>query len=122
LSYKTEWIDSEKLFNNELLRIGGINDLRGFDEESIFTSYYWISTFEYRFLLDRNSFFRLFYDQAYYVNKVLNTKDYPFGIGAGVQIQTIAGMLQLNYALGAQANSGINFQTGKVHFGIINYF
>ncbi len=122
LSYKTEWIESDKLFNNELLRIGGINDLRGFDEESIFTSYYWITTFEYRFLLDRNSFFRLFFDQAYYVNKVLNAEDYPYGIGAGVQIQTVAGMLQLNYALGSQANSGINFQTGKIHFGIINYF
>lgn len=120
--YKTEWVESEKLFNNEMIRIGGINDLRGFDEESIFTSYYWITTLEYRFLLDRNSFFRLFFDQAYYYNKALLAEDYPYGVGAGVQIQTVAGMLQMNYALGAQANSGLNFQTGKIHFGIINYF
>lgn len=121
-AYKTEWVESEKLFNNEMIRIGGINDLRGFDEESIFTSYYWITTLEYRFLLDRNSFFRLFFDQAYYYNKALLAEDYPYGIGAGVQIQTVAGMLQMSYALGAQANSGLNFQTGKIHFGIINYF
>lgn len=122
LSAKTEWIESNKLFNNELLRFGGINDLRGFDEESIFSSYYWLSTLEYRFILDRNSFFRLFYDQAYYYNQVLLAENYPRGIGAGVQLQTVAGMLQLNYALGAQRNSGFNFQTGKIHFGIINYF
>jgi hypothetical protein len=122
LSYKTELLESEQVFNNEMMRIGGINDIRGFDEESIFNSYYWIATVEYRFLLDRNSFFRLFFDQAYYFNKALSVDDYPYGLGAGVQIQTVAGMLQLNYALGAQANSGINLQTGKIHFGIINYF
>ncbi len=121
-SFNTKWINSERLFNNELLRLGGINDLRGFDEESIFASYFWQSTIEYRYILDRNSFLRLFYDQAYFYNSILQAEDYPYGIGAGVQIQTAAGMLQLSYALGAQNNSGINFQTGKIHFGIINYF
>ncbi len=122
LSYKTEWVETEQLFNNELMRFGGINDLRGFDEESIFASYYRVGTFEYRFLLDRNSFFRLFYDQGYYFNKILKAEDYPSGLGLGVQLQTLAGALQLNYALGEQANSGFNLQTGKLHFGIINYF
>ncbi len=122
LSYKTEWVETEQLFNNELMRFGGINDLRGFDEESIFASYYWVGTLEYRFLLDRNSFFRLFYDQGYYFNKILKAEDYPSGLGLGVQLQTLAGALQLNYALGEQANSGFNLQTGKLHFGIINYF
>lgn len=122
VSYKTEWIETQQLFNNELLRFGGINDLRGFDEESIFASYYWVGTMEYRFLLDRNSFFRVFYDQGYYYNKILKIEDYPSGLGLGVQLQTVAGALQLNYALGEQKNSGFNMQTGKIHFGIINYF
>lgn len=122
VQYKTEWIETEQLFNNELMRFGGINDLRGFDEESIFASYYWVGTMEYRFLLDRNSFFRLFYDQGYYFNKILKLEDYPSGLGLGVQLQTLAGALQLNYALGEQMNSGFNFQSGKIHFGIINYF
>lgn len=122
VSYKTEWVETEQLFNNELMRFGGINDLRGFDEESIFASYYWVGTMEYRFILDRNSFFRLFYDQGYYFNKILKVEDYPSGLGLGVQLQTLAGALQLNYALGEQMNSGFNFQSGKIHFGIINYF
>ncbi len=122
VSYKTEWIETEQLFNNELMRFGGINDLRGFDEEGIFASFYWVGTMEYRFILDRNSFFRLFYDQGYYFNKILKVEDYPSGLGLGVQLQTLAGALQLNYALGEQMNSGFNFQSGKIHFGIINYF
>lgn len=121
-SFNTKWINSDRLFNNELVRLGGINDLRGFDEESIFASYFWQSTIEYRFLLDRNSFLRVFYDQAYFYNSILQANDYPFGLGAGVQLQTGAGILQLSYALGSQRNSGLNFQTGKIHFGIINYF
>ncbi len=122
LSAKTKWIESDRLFNNELLRLGGINDLRGFDEESIYASYFWTATFEYRYSIDRNSFFRAFFDQGYFYNKISSTADYPYGVGVGVQVQTVAGMLQLNYALGAQNNSGLNFQTGKIHFGIINYF
>lgn len=122
LSAKTKWIESDRLFNNELLRLGGINDLRGFDEESIFASFYWTATMEYRYSIDRNSFFRAFIDQGYFYNKITAIQDYPYGVGVGVQVQTVAGMLQLNYALGAQNNSGLNFQTGKIHFGIINYF
>jgi len=121
-SVYSKLIHSDRLFNNELVRLGGINDLRGFDEESIFANYFIQSTIEYRYLLDRNSFLRAFYDQAYYSNVITNVKDKPFGVGVGVQIQTAAGVLQLNYALGSQANSGLNFQSGKIHFGIINYF
>lgn len=121
-SIKSELILADELFNNELLRFGGINDLRGFDEESIFSSNYSFGTIEFRYLLDRNSFVRAFLDQAYYFNQLLSIEDYPRGVGIGVQLQTKAGMLQLNYALGMQKNSNFNFQTGKIHLGIINYF
>lgn len=118
----SKWIEGGALFRNELLRFGGINDLRGFDEESIFASLYWQSSIEYRLLFDKNSFIRLFYDQAFYLNGITQVQDYPYGIGLGVQAETSAGMLQVNYALGAQQNAGLNFRTGKIHFGIINYF
>jgi len=122
MSVNSKLISSDQLFNNELLRFGGINDLRGFDEESVLASFFTIGTVEYRYLFDRNSFFRLFYDQAYFQNKILDTNNNANGFGLGVQMQTNAGMLQLNYALGSQNNSGISFQSGKIHFGIINYF
>ena len=121
-SYSSKWINGGTLFRNELLRFGGINDLRGFDEEAIFASYYWNSTIEYRFIFDKNSFMRVFYDQGYYSNVISGVDDYPFGIGLGAQVETNAGLLQVNYALGSQQNTGLNFRTGKIHFGIINYF
>ena len=43
------------LYENELYRIGGNRLLRGFDEESIWTSSYLMGSIEYRFILEQNS-------------------------------------------------------------------
>ncbi len=116
-------IESEELLFNELFRIGGINDLRGFDEESIFNSKNIIINTEYRFLFDKNSFIRTFYDQVFYENKFIRADVLRgSGIGLGIQLETNAGLLQLNYALGRLEGSSYSFQNGKIHFGIINYF
>lgn len=123
IGLNTLHIDSKNLLFNELYRIGGINDLRGFDEESIYVSSSLIATVEYRLLLDRNSFIRAFYDYVYLQN-VISSNNYlrGNGVGVGFQIATNAGLLQLSYALGQLQNSAFNFQNGKIHFGIINYF
>lgn len=113
---------AQQLFQNELFRIGGINSLRGFNEESIFSSSYYIQNFEYRYILDQNSFLRVFYDVGFSENKVISQKLWLQGIGAGMQIETAIGILQLNYAVGAQNQGGFDLRASKVHFGLINYF
>ena len=115
---------NETLFKNELYRIGGFKTLRGFDEESIFASSYLIGTFEYRFLIEQNSFLSVFYEQAWYenqANKELIT-DTPFGFGAGISFETKLGIFSLNYALGKQFSNPILFRASKIHFGFVNYF
>ena len=121
---KTATINSENLYQNELLRIGGLKVLRGFDEESINASTYSVSTLEYRFLLDQNSYFSLFYDKAFYENKNVDgyNKDDPYGIGAGVSFETKAGIFTFNYAVGQQFNNPIQVKAAKIHFGFINFF
>ena len=115
---------SENLYFNELLRIGGLRLLRGFDEESINVSSYSIFTLEYRFLLDRNSFFSLFTDGGYYEADYQNEflSDRPIGFGAGVSFETNAGIFTINYAIGKQFNNPIDLRAAKVHFGFINFF
>ncbi len=114
------------IFQNELLRIGGLKSLRGFDEESIYASAYSIFTIEYRFILEQNSYLYLFGDQAYYENHSANLKlvehDTPYGFGAGISFQTKAGIFSISYALGSQQNNKIELKSGKIHFGIVNYF
>lgn len=121
---KSAMLTGSKLFANELFRIGGLNTLRGFDEEAIFSSTFSIFTIEYRFLLDENSFIQIFWDGAYYETKTLESfkSDTPYGFGAGITFDTKAGMFSLNYALGKQANNPIRFNASKIHFGIVGRF
>jgi len=118
------FVNGENTFQNELLRIGGLKTLRGFDEESIFTTSYSIFTLEYRFLLEQNSYIYLFGDGAWYENN--NVKQYvndtPIGFGAGISFETKAGIFSINYALGKQFDNPIQLRSGKIHFGIVNYF
>ena len=115
---------SENLYQNELLRIGGLKKLRGFDEESINASTYSIFTLEYRFLLDRNSYLSLFTDAAFYEQNTLNgyDSDNPLGFGAGINFETNAGVFAFNYAIGKQRGNAIQFRAAKIHFGFINFF
>ncbi len=122
IGLKSSLLETEAILFNELYRIGGINDIRGFDEQSLFSSAFIIGTLEYRYHLDKNSFLRMFYDWSYLENKLTNIGVNASGVGAGMQVQTNAGMLQLSYALGKIDNNLFSFQNGKIHFGIINYF
>jgi len=118
------FVNGENTFQNELIRIGGLKSLRGFDEESIFVSTYSIFTLEYRFLLEQNSYLYLFGDGAWYENNNVQQyiSDTPFGFGAGISFETKAGIFSINYALGKQFNNPIQLRSGKIHFGIVNYF
>jgi len=118
-------IYSERLYANELMRIGGLRTLRGFDEESISASTFSIFTLEYRFLLDQNSFFSVFSDYGLYENNTTGVEyisDTPVGVGAGVSFETKAGIFTFNYAVGSQFGNPIDVRAAKIHFGFINFF
>jgi hypothetical protein len=112
------------VFKNELFRIGGLRTLRGFDEESIYTSSFVIPTLEYRFLFAQNSNILIFAEGAWYENNSGNTyfSDMPYSLGAGINFDTKAGIFSLNYALGSQKGNGIDVRSGKIHFGLTALF
>ena len=124
LKANTATKQSNNLVDNQLYRIGGLNTLRGFDEQSIFASSFAIATIEYRLLFDENSRVSVFTDIGWYEqNSITNYKtDIPYGFGAGITFGTGVGLFSLNYAMGSQFGSPVNFKTGKVHFGFINFF
>jgi outer membrane protein assembly factor BamA len=114
---------SSTIFQNERYRFGGINTLRGFNEEELFASTKMISSLEYRFLLDKNSTVFVFYDQGIYEDNTLNYKiDSPFGVGSGISFGSKIGIFSISYALGKQENNPLEFRNGKIHFGYITYF
>lgn len=112
------------IYDNETFRIGGTQRLRGFDEESIFATWYNIATLEWRFLFGRNSYAYVFGDVAYVQRNTASTflEDVPYGVGVGVALETKVGIFALSYALGSQQGNSIQFNSGKVHFGYVYAF
>lgn len=118
-----DFYTSPTIFENELYRFGGLNTLRGFDEEQLFASTKAQLTFEYRFLLDENSNVFLFYDQCFYENTSLNYyNDHPLGFGGGISFGSKIGVFSITYALGREFSNPIDFRSSKIHFGYTAYF
>lgn len=115
---------SDNVYQNELLRFGGLKILRGFDEEALTGSLYSFMTLEYRFLLDQNSYFALFSDGGFYESNTVSEyrNDQPIGIGAGINFETGAGIFSFNYAVGKQQEASFDLGVAKIHFGFVNIF
>jgi outer membrane protein assembly factor BamA len=120
------YINAPSLLVNDLYRIGGFQVLRGFDEQSIYTSAYSVGTIEFHYLLEQNSFMFVFYDQGWCTETLASTISYfndtPFGFGAGMNFQTKAGIFSISYAVGKDLSNPINFGQGKISFGLVNNF
>ncbi len=117
-------IYSENLFENELIFLGGLQDLRGFDENSIKAKTYAVLNSELRYLFEQNSALFIFYDYAM-INNLQTQINKPIplmGFGAGINIQTRAGIFSLVYALGSQEFNPIDMRSSKIHFGYLSRF
>lgn len=123
-AYRGGYIFNNNLYSNDLLRLGGISTLRGFDEESIYTNLYGIGTTEVRFLFDERSYINVFCDAGYYQQRTRSgfADSYVVGFGAGITFDSKIGIFTFNYALGTQQDSPIDFRRSKIHFGYVNYF
>jgi outer membrane protein assembly factor BamA len=115
-----------RIYFNELLREGGINSLKGFNEQSIFATNFNMLELEYRYLFGLNSYFKVFWNGAYYEDRsygrTQNVYDTPWGFGIGANLETGAGILSIMYALGKEKSNAFDLRTGKIHFGISSYF
>jgi len=114
----------EPLFRNELYRLGGNQLLRGFDEDFFFSNGYAVTTLEYRLLLDRNAYLYVFGDYAWVENNTINTEQtlHPYGVGAGISLETGVGILGLSLAVGATDQQSPDFANPKVHIGYLSLF
>jgi outer membrane protein assembly factor BamA len=118
------WFQSPDIFRNELFQIGGYKLLRGFDEESIFSSAYGVGTAEYRYLLGQNSFLSAFVDYGVSTNSALENKVNSkfLGAGVGMAFETKAGIFNITYAAGKRDDQKFNLRQSKIHLGYVNYF
>ncbi|MCF8218549.1 MAG: hypothetical protein K9J21_06170 [Bacteroidales bacterium] len=118
---ETKYIQNDQPLENQLFRLGGIKNLKGFDEDAMRVKAYSLLNLEYRFLLEQRSFLSAFWNGA--ITRDINkTTNYPMGFGAGIAFQTKTGIFQLYYALGKKENNPVDFQNSKIHFGFTSRF
>ena len=124
LSNQARYIFSDQIYNNELFRIGGLKTLRGFDEESIFASFYSIATVELRYLFEQNSNFYLFTDVAYFERQTVESSAFnnATSFGLGVNFETGAGIFSVNYGIGRLNQNPFLVRAAKIHFGFVALF
>ena len=115
-------LNSNTYFENELLRFGGINSIRGFEENSLYASLFGLINTEYRYQLNNAIYIHSIIDAAYFENKILNTKEKLFGYGFGFGILTQAGLFKFNYANGKSENQKFKLSNSKIHISLIANF
>ncbi len=114
-----------QLYFNELFRLGGINDMKGFNEQSIFASEYYMGMAELRLMSGNSGFFGAFVNAAH----VINTpglrgpkQDNPIGFGLSAALRTRAGILNIVWALGKKNDQPLSLNNSKFHFSISSDF
>lgn len=126
ISLRGGGIFSEKpVFANEQYRLGGNKLLRGFDEESLFATRWAVATAEYRLLLGQNSFLAAFADYGYLENITNRTRAFlrPFGLGAGMNFETQAGIFGISIAVGRRdVGESVDLRAAKFHLGYVSLF
>src|SRR5690606_6031166 len=112
---------SRHLFLNDLFRLGGLNSIRGFNENFFFAKRYVYANFEPRYYFDRNSFFLLFFDWGR-IKDNKEAMDQPLAVGGGISLETDQGVFSFIYALGKSKTQTMGFNFSKVHFGYTGRF
>ncbi len=114
----TAGINSDNYLNNELLRFGGINSIRGFEEQSLLASFYSVLNTEYRYTLSPSIYIHSIVDAAYFENELTNIREKLFGFGLGIGLLTKAGVLRLNYAAGKSESQKFKLSNSKFHISL----
>ena len=119
--FHAQAIESETYLSNELIRFGGINSIRGFEENSIDATRLGVLASEYRYQLSPNLYIHSIIDAAYFESPSLDRqKLYGFGVGFG--LRTEAGLLKFNLANGKTETQNFKISESKVHLSITASF
>ena len=116
------FLASDAYLVNELFRIGGVQSIRGFNEESIFASLYTIFKVEYRYSTNNTSYFYTISDFGYVENKSENLDQKIYSLGLGYAFSSNFGLLNLSYAVGKSEQLPFNFNNSRFHISIRSFF
>ena len=116
----TSYINVDNLLLNELERIGGINTIRGFKEESIYTSTYSYINSEFRWKTQKDSYLYSVFDFGHI--KQQNNSEELLGVGIGYKYTTSRNSLDISYVIGKTSTTDFLFKASKIGVKLLTYF
>ncbi|QAA81578.1 hypothetical protein EI546_07500 [Aequorivita sp. H23M31] len=113
---------SETYLVNELFRFGGINSIRGFDENSIDASLFSVLNTEYRYQFNESVFAHSIIDFAYFENPTLDLRQKLYSFGFGLGLTTKAGLFRFIVANGSTQEQNFDLGNIKIHVSVTSRF
>jgi len=115
-------IHSKNLVNNELLRFGGYNSIRGYDENSIFADGYSLLKTSLNYYLNDTIYIYTIFDLANYSNKILDLNEDLYSGGFGFSSRTENGIVSISYSKGNSWGNSFNLKNAKINVIFITFF
>lgn len=109
------YLQSDTYITNELFRFGGINSIRGFNENSLQANLFSSLLTEYRYLAASNIYVHSIIDYGYFKDKTTENSGSLLGLGFGFGLLTKNGLLNLVYANGSTKDQSIKLSNSIVH-------
>nr|WP_321247907.1 POTRA domain-containing protein [uncultured Psychroserpens sp.] len=118
----SNYLISDSYLENELPRFGGINSIRGFEENSLIANLFTVLNTEYRYKLNNTIYVHSVIDAAYFENQLTNQKEKLFGFGFGFGLLTKAGLFRFNYTSGKTESQKFKLSDSKIHLSLTTTF
>lgn len=109
------YLQSSDYIVNELQRFGGINSIRGFNENSLQGNLFSSILSEYRYILSSGIYVHTIVDYGYLQDKTSNSNQNLLGIGFGFGLLTKNGLFNIVYANGSTNDQAIKPSNSIVH-------
>lgn len=109
------YLQSGNYIVNELQRFGGINSIRGFNENSLQGNLFGSILTEYRYILSSSLYIHSIIDYGYLQDKTSNSNQNLLGLGFGFGLLTKNGLFNIVYANGSTNEQAIKLSNSIVH-------
>ncbi|WP_405377015.1 hypothetical protein [Nonlabens sp. Asnod3-A02] len=116
------YLKSNNIQFNELYQFGGLGSIRGFNQNSIDSSFYTTLATEYRYRLNDQIYLHTILDIGVFENFNSKNLDKLYGFGGGIAILTQAGILNLSIANGRFEDAKVDLSSTIAHISLkINF-
>ena len=115
-------LKSNNYLTNELFRFGGINSIRGFNENSLQGNTFLSLMTEYQYIVSEGLYFHSVLDYGFTEDKTVGKTSKLLGFGFGFGLQTKNGFLNFVYANGSSNEQAIKFSNSVVQVSLKTTF